>query len=355
MSELDSHALPTAGITSQRLLELLKEGVAAARSGDRSTARQRLLLAIREKPDYEVPWLWLARVTEGRDEAAWFVHRALTISPDHQKARAWLERLQGTVGRAPAWRCPFCGRSSRQRESQCPGCKTAFAAGEIESWCGSGADRALLRASLAYLASPVGQTCQPLWHWTMGIAHLNLGNFTSALPHVARASALNPDDQPGRELAAKLSRWLEQQGSGGAPAAAVALGTVRPPLVLVVDDSPTVRKILAVTLEAHGYRVQLAADGLQALAKLDELVPDLVFLDIAMPHLDGYRVCRFIKSNERTREVPVIMLSGKDGFFDKMRGRMAGADGHVAKPVDQATLLQVATQYGRLAIGARGS
>ncbi len=123
-------------------------------------------------------------------------------------------------------------------------------------------------------------------------------------------------------------------------------------VVLVVDDSPTVRKLVAMTLEKQSYRVMVAADGMEGLAKLQEAVPDLILLDINMPHLDGYKLSRVIKDNDLTRDVPVVMLSGNDGFFDKVRGRMAGAIDYITKPVEPSRLLRSVDKHFATTIAA---
>jgi len=118
--------------------------------------------------------------------------------------------------------------------------------------------------------------------------------------------------------------------------------------ILVVDDSPTVRRIVSITMERRGYRVFTAADPMQALARLNEVVPDLILLDINLPHMDGYRLCKFIKDNSLTKDIPVVMLSGKDGFFDRVRGRIARAADYIAKPFEPSTLIQMVEKYSRL-------
>lgn len=115
--------------------------------------------------------------------------------------------------------------------------------------------------------------------------------------------------------------------------------------ILVVDDSPTVQKIVAVTLERKGYKVFLAGNPLQALAKLDEIIPNLVLLDINLPHMDGYQVCKVIKNNSLTKDIPVVMLSGKDGFFDKVRGKMAGANDFISKPFQPSQLVEAVKKH----------
>ena len=115
--------------------------------------------------------------------------------------------------------------------------------------------------------------------------------------------------------------------------------------VLVVDDSPSVQKIVSITLEKRGYEVIVADNGMQALAKLSELVPDMIFLDIDLPYMDGYQLCKVIKGNELTKNVPVVMLSGKDGFFDKVRGKMAGASDYITKPFQPSLLVEAVVKH----------
>jgi twitching motility two-component system response regulator PilG len=125
-----------------------------------------------------------------------------------------------------------------------------------------------------------------------------------------------------------------------APAANDGVATV-----LVVDDSPTIRRILGLTLERAGYRVIAEPNGQSALDRLKEMVPNVVLLDIAMPDLDGYEVCKRIKQDPRTSAVPVIMLSGKGAFFDKVKGHMAGATEYLTKPFETPEVLAVVTQH----------
>ncbi|PYT00578.1 MAG: hypothetical protein DMF63_08150 [Acidobacteria bacterium] len=115
--------------------------------------------------------------------------------------------------------------------------------------------------------------------------------------------------------------------------------------ILVVDDSPTVRKLISGKLEKCGHEVICANDGVEAMERLEHFVPDLVLLDITMPRMDGYQVCKQIRSNDATRDVTVVMISGKDGFFDKVRGRMAGTTGYITKPFGPETLMKAVEMY----------
>lgn len=116
--------------------------------------------------------------------------------------------------------------------------------------------------------------------------------------------------------------------------------------VLVVDDSNTIRRSAEIFLKQGGHDVMLAEDGFDALAKINDYQPDLVFCDILMPRLDGYQTCAIIKRNPRFAAIPVVMLSSKDGVFDKARGRMVGSEEYLTKPFTKDQLLQAVQQLG---------
>jgi twitching motility two-component system response regulator PilG len=122
--------------------------------------------------------------------------------------------------------------------------------------------------------------------------------------------------------------------------------------VLVVDDSNTIRRSAEIFLKQGGHEVMLAEDGFDALAKVNDYQPNLIFCDILMPRLDGYQTCAIIKRNAKFSGVPVVMLSSKDGVFDKARGRMVGAQDYLTKPFTKEQLLQAVKQFGLVLQGA---
>lgn len=117
------------------------------------------------------------------------------------------------------------------------------------------------------------------------------------------------------------------------------------PVVLVVDDSPTVRKIVQLTLNRERIHVVTAGDGLTALAAVSDTLPDLILLDIMLPHMDGYNICHLVRNNPEYRDLPIIMLSGKDGIFDRMRGKLAGSTEYMTKPFDSTELVQTVRRH----------
>jgi twitching motility two-component system response regulator PilG len=109
--------------------------------------------------------------------------------------------------------------------------------------------------------------------------------------------------------------------------------------VLVIDDSKTIRRSAENLLTKEGYEVITATDGFDALAKIADARPEIIFVDIMMPRLDGYQTCALIKNNSEFKGTPVVMLSSKDGLFDKAKGRIVGSDQYITKPFSRDELL----------------
>lgn len=175
----------------------------------------------------------------------------------------------------------------------------------------------------------------------LAIGQINLKHLRRGFANLQAASQLNPNDvvlsSQVHALAIRLSE-IEQQES-------VHSSMPKNRTILVVDDSATVRKLVSGKLEKCGHEVVCAIDGVDALEKINALVPDLILLDITMPRMDGYQVCKLIRNNEATKDVPIVMISGKDGFFDKVRGRMAGTTGYITKPFGPETLMKTVEAY----------
>ncbi|MEM4989447.1 response regulator [Collimonas sp. H4R21] len=122
--------------------------------------------------------------------------------------------------------------------------------------------------------------------------------------------------------------------------------------VMVIDDSSTIRRSAEIFLSQAGYQVVLAEDGFDALAKVNDHKPALIFCDILMPRLDGYQTCALIKKSAKFHATPVVMLSSKDGLFDRARGAMVGSDEYLTKPFTKDSLLKAVRQHTQTADGA---
>ena len=115
--------------------------------------------------------------------------------------------------------------------------------------------------------------------------------------------------------------------------------------VMVIDDSNTIRMTAETILKKEGYEVFTATNGFEAMSVITDTRPDIIFVDIMMPRLDGYQTCKLIKNNSYFKSTPVIMLSSKDSLFDRARGRVAGSEQHINKPFTKSELLEAIHRY----------
>jgi CheY-like chemotaxis protein/Tfp pilus assembly protein PilF len=266
-------------------------------------------------------------------------------------------------------RCPLCDQEFAAACEQCPACGGQiilknFVSASNDAFNSKFDRRRSLLAVARYSQALTKDPENAQIHYNLGLAYLNLNRPEVAMRCLRRAEQLHPDARLASTIA-ELAQ-MQTQGPPVSPAltAPVAPGQTAPnpavtptkdqgrvpekrmgkqKSIMVVDDSPTIRKLVTHTLEKCGYRVTPANDGSDALAKIGEVKPDLVFLDVMMPNLDGYQVCKFIR--EMRKDLPVVMLSGKDGFFDKVRGKVAGSTAYITKPFETQTLVETARKY----------
>lgn len=186
---------------------------------------------------------------------------------------------------------------------------------------------------------------------TLGMAYLNVKDLKNAHENLKKSLYLNPLNVSLNNLVSEIAAKLETAEKAEK---AEEIVETQPEevksegrTIMVVDDSPTVRKLISSKLERHGHTVVSAIDGMDALAKINEITPDLILLDITMPKLDGYQVCKLIRNNNATKGIPVVMISGKDGFFDKVRGKMAGSSGFISKPFGPEILMKTLETFAK--------
>lgn len=383
----------------------LQEGVEAAQAGKVELARRLLRQAARTNADSELVWLWSAKVAPDLASFERCLERALDINPRNDRVRIWLQEAREqscSLGRRKLqtgehWKCPLCDQSFAVKPFKCPRCRSVLSLAdvaeiEIEAVRTDLVEAAIERLESARVAVTTGDL---MAHYrALALAYLNLGQPTEALSPLRLAKSLAPRDidlssayeqvehqvailqqdatptNLGRQETGwarrdtveidveKRTQMAEELFAEGDGESASRAGTERPryetsdlesPIrirtILVVDDSATIRMVLSSALENKGYRVVLAKDGMETLAKIQGAVPDLVILDITLPHLDGYKICRVIKENDLTSHVPVVFLTGHDSFVDRVRGRMAGGVEYLTKPVDTETLLQVVDRH----------
>jgi len=376
---------------------VISEAIAAARSGHKDLARQLLREITDQDPNHEQGFLWLAALAESPAAAIGHLERVLMLNPNNVQAlnalavhrihadnrpaarpaaplppqapqqeeappqrptafpgarlstaltttssppMAGLRSVTSNVAPIPAselplalprtvtrhlWLCPLCDAENIDGLNKCRRCGALQDLEDVWALAENrGVDEALvLKGAEKWLQRLIGGPNFEA-HMNVARAYLNLNRSAEAMLHVEKACEMRATERGLRTV----------------------LETLRSrKLVLAVDDSPTVRRLISVSLERKGYRVVTAEDGMQALVKLAEHTPALVLLDISMPKMDGYEVCKVIKRNQTLKHVPVLMLSGKDGVFDKIKGRIAGAKDYISKPFDIAMLLHALDRH----------
>lgn len=239
--------------------------------------------------------------------------------------------------------CPFCRAEDEAQSVVCASCQTMLTLSDLEMLLAhQDAEQEILRPAVELMEEEKSRRDFSVEELKLlAIGHINLKNLRQGCLYLNEASQSNPNDvvlsSQVNSLKIRLAEIEEQQ----------SLPDTMPKnrKILVVDDSATVRKLISGKLEKSGHEVLCAVDGIDALEKIKQNVPDLILLDINMPRMDGYQVCKLIRGNETTKDVPVVMISGNDGFFDKVRGRMAGTTGYITKPFGPETLMKMVETY----------
>ena len=239
--------------------------------------------------------------------------------------------------------CPYCSNANEPNTFVCKSCFAALTLSDLELLLDNNdADRYVIRKAIEAMETErASREFSEAELTKLGIAHLNLRNLQEGYDCLQAASRLNSDNillssqVNALHIRIEEIRWQDE----------VHAGMAKGKTILVVDDSATVRKLISGKLQKCGHQVFCSSDGVEAMERLKSLVPDLVLLDISMPRMDGYQVCRQIRGQAALANIPVVMISGKDGFFDKVRGRMAGTTGYITKPFGPETLMKAVEYY----------
>jgi twitching motility two-component system response regulator PilG len=238
--------------------------------------------------------------------------------------------------------CPFCSACLPAQAFACGDCGCDLSLSNIEQLLSRRSAPASVRDSVEKMeAERSTREFSSDDLSLLALGYLNLGEFQQGLACLTEASRKDPNNVilagQMNAIAIRIDELRRQDED--------SLSAARGKTILVVDDSATVRKLISSKLEKAGHNVVCAVDGVEAMSTLESVSPDLVLLDINMPNMDGYQVCKLIRAKESLSEVPVVMISGNDGFFDKVRGKMAGTTDYITKPFGPETLMKALDTY----------
>lgn len=296
---METHSISS---TSRPVTGLFHEAVDLARRGNKPAARRVFARVTELDPSLGPAWRWRAHLAADSHERVEYLRQSLAVDPERTEIRLALHQALLSIA--------------------------------IE-WAKTGARAEARRTLLEALELDAGS--EVAWLWLASLA-LDRDEKRAYLDRV-----LEIDPHHSRALEWKSQLAARPTGAGAPTPTAPRTPTA--PQVLVIDDSITVRSLVSRTLERRGYRVWGAATAEAALDELHRFAPDLVFLDIELPNMDGFELCQRLKSDPGLKGVPVVMLSGKDGVLDKFRGKRVGASGYITKPFSSSDLLEAAQEH----------
>jgi twitching motility two-component system response regulator PilG len=331
---------------------LLVSAIDKAEQRQYKEAHADLVQYMKKNRNNAVAWIWYSRI-QGNVE---IMRKALKVAasldtgnPFVQEEQSKFAAVSGHLTDSVVRKCYFCWAPLNQGTNVCRYCRGSLViTRETLAQAGS-VDAGWLKQAQERYTRMLGQHPRSLVAlYCLALIDINNRNFHDALAYLDKVAKIAPNkvlfaNQLKLLLDHLAHRSIEEQPLAkhvetvAAPTPEKAVGAVAVPeqkMILVVEDSSTTRKVISITLSRQGYQVMEAADGLEALSKISEERPDLIMLDVILPKMDGYKILSIIKNNKEFREIPVIMLTSKDGFINKMKGKMAGAAAYLTKPFD---------------------
>ncbi len=303
-------------------------------------------------------WLWFSRISANFKAVAGSLNNAQKIAPDDPEIMEEVKKFQQVkngLHEDPFHRCPFCWVPLESDAVTCPycGCHLLIHNNffELEH---TGNEKILKEAVVRY-TRVIEREKNTQAHYWLGMVYLNMDNYEDALNHLDLASKLVPGEQFYSNQLDVLLKHMASNGSllsnelpaidNDSDSTIKSLHDKMRKKILVVEDSSTIRKVISITLSQKGFEIIEAADGLEALSRLNEAKPDLILLDIILPKMDGYQILSIIRENPEFKYIPVIMLTSKDGIINKVKGKVAGSSAYLTKPFDPAQLVETIERY----------
>ena len=298
-------------------------------------------------------WLLFSRILGNKKAIEVSLNNAAKIAPKDPEIETEIRIFNRTKGQlidGHFYRCPFCRFPLDKSSCNCLNCGVHLSIDDQLLASAPVGDKRILQDSVKRFSRVVSRDKNAKVHYYLSLAYLNLANWEDALTHLDKSAKLAPMI---KTYADQLQILLNHMASKKALPARDFLSRqkdldqpkdthenlVARKKILVVEDSSTTRKVISIALGQSGYEIIEAEDGLEALSKLNETSPNLILLDIILPRMDGYKILSIIKENPDLRDIPVIMLTSKDGILNKVKGKVAGSAAYLTKPFDPAQLL----------------
>ena len=340
--------------------DMLEEGIRLADGHHFKEAQGVIAAFLKKEPRSARGWLWCSRIVVSVKSIEAFLNNAARLSPDLPEIAEDVRKLRlakKVITSDQVRHCPFCWSPVEGKAVQCLFCKSHLFIHSQFFVSPRNPDREILRKAIERYTRVIGREKNINAHYYLSIAHLNLEHWEEALNLFHKTVKLAPEKKIFSDQLRRLLNRMALESSTdsfrkdtpipkkrAAPEDEFPQDTKKK-RILVVEDSPTTRKVISITLGQKGYDIIEARDGLEALGRLNEERPDLILLDIILPKMDGYKILSIIKDNDLFRDIPVIMLTSKDGMINKWKGKRAGASAYLTKPFEPEKLVATVEKY----------
>lgn len=338
----------------------LVQAIHMIEGGHYKKGRALLATYLKTNPHSSKAWLWFSRCLGSMNAISAAIDNCAKLTPKSLQVREELfkfKRALENVKDVQVGRCPFCWAPLNRKTRQCYYClsKLSIATALKDDTLKEVNSKYLINAVTRY-TDVVAREDNMKAVYYLSLANCNLDKVDEAMDLLNEVSRTNPDnkflsDQLNlviNHVATRLNKYEHSQKKQVDVARPVDTATEsNKKKILVVDDSPTTRKVVVLTLKQKGYLLVEAKDGLEALSKINDERPDLVLLDIILPKMDGYRILSIVKKTPELKDTPVILLSSKDGLVDKVKGRLAGSTAYLTKPFEPNDLIETVRKYTR--------
>ncbi|UCG13057.1 MAG: response regulator [Deltaproteobacteria bacterium] len=336
----------------------LENGIALAEAMHFREAKEELTKLLKRNPRSHEGWLWYSRIRETMKSIETSLRNAILLAPDDpdviEETRK-IDLAKKSVSESKVRRCPFCWSPVEERTTQCHYCLAHLYIHKQFFTSPRSAKSEIMSQAIDRYMRVSAKEENMLAYYYLGMTYLNLKRWEESLEQLHKTVKLAPDK---RYLSNQLHILLDYVASSETEKDRALPGarntpdlevTSQPEIkakkILVVEGSSTTRKVISITLSQNGYKVIEARDGLEALGKVNEERPDLILLDVLLPKMDGYQILSIIKDSSQLKHIPVIILTSKDGFFDKVKGKLAGSAEYLTKPFDPKELLEIVQSH----------
>lgn len=333
----------------------LQRAIFMAEAHHFKAAHKRLTDILQSTPRCADAWLWYSRIIVNPKSIQTALRNAAKLTgnaPYVLEERDRFEKARPALGDEAIRRCPFCWAPISTRLIKCPICRSHLSVQPALFASKRLADAKVTETAIERYTRVVARERNTTAYYYLSMAHLNVGHWEEALHLFHKLSNLAPERKVfSYQLRRLLDHMASREPDGAAPAETLPVKAPatdadgRRKRILVVEDSPTTRKVIVITLVQQGYEVIEAGDGLEALGKLNEHPPHLILLDLVLPRMDGYAILDVIRKQAQFRDLPVILLTSKDGVLSKWKGRWAGSTAYLTKPFNPKKLVETIEKH----------